>query len=133
MTPHQKSFAAWLKDFRQVCLDFGGVETEPLRFEIATDLGKLFASVHESDYESQKRRGFVQIYLRFETHTGGKVYDTLGGRDFNGYSGKWNIHVSGSTDRLQDVRAEALRQLRESLEFVRRVFFNPVQLNKAET
>ena len=37
------------------------------------------------------------IALRFEEFSTRKVYDFLFGSDFNGYSGKWNILLTGAT------------------------------------
>lgn len=120
MTPHQKSFRKWLAGFRETCIALGGVADphEPLRFTFQTpEHGVLNASVHESDYESQKKRGFVEIFLAFETYDTGKVHDTLFGRDFNGYSGKWNITLSGGS--LDATRALALRELEMRLDHVK--------------
>lgn len=121
MSPHQKAFAAWTASFCALCQSHGG---EPFKdgcsgvcFKIPTDLGILRASIHDSDYDSQKKRGFVQIYLRFETYDTGKVNDTLFARDFNGYSGKWNITESGGD--LKGVRDEALRELEMRLNHLR--------------
>ena len=95
------------------------VEDEPLKYAIVTDRGVIYVSVHESDFESQIKRGFVSIYLRFKTFSTGKVYDSLFARDFNGYSGKWNITISGDRGRISEIRRLALDELCKRLDHVK--------------
>lgn len=118
-TPLQRSFASWLTRFDTICLAYGGVRDSKWgehSFLIETpSYGQLRASVHASDYNGQKKRGFVQIYLMFATFDTGKIYDRLGGADFNGCSGKWNISLSGTElDRTRDM---AIHELTRRLEF----------------
>lgn len=119
MTPLQRKFQDWLKAFCGTCVAHGGTQVGfgcVEVFEFQTNYGILSASVHESDYRGQKKFGIVSIYLRFRTHDTGRVNDTLFGRDFNGWSGKWNI--TQSCGDLDEARRLALRELATRLTHV---------------
>lgn len=125
MTKHQKAFAQWLNDFKESCKAHGSIAAEDWQgcwFAVfKTPVGDLRASIHESDYDGQMKRGFVQIYLRFKDYDTGKCYDTLGGFDFNGYSGKWNITLSGGKEDVERTRQCALAEFERRLNFAKQL------------
>lgn len=127
MTSNQKAFQEYVLDFIASCSAHGSIakqDGDNWRAEFDTKLGKLTASIHgDSEYKSQTKHGFVSIYLRFASDAkavSGRVYDELAGRSFNGYSGKWNIHVSGDKADIETVRNTALAELEYRLNFCRK-------------
>lgn len=89
---------------------------------VASIGGKLDPDYHREQYTVPTVRGQLVITpfderdpwiaLRFTAFNGGKVYDKLGGVNFNGWSGKWNIGP-------HDTRQECLTELMRRLDFVR--------------
>lgn len=118
-TPLQASFQSWLTRFDTLCLAYGGVRDSKWgehSFLIETPLyGQLRASVHESDYDGQKKRGLVSIYMRFSDPL--RAYHSIPAPwgEFNKFSGKWNIHIVGPD--LTQVRHMAIHELMRRLEF----------------
>ncbi len=126
MTPNQKSFKDFIAGYINLCQAIGGVSVKDLdnwhRFDFETKIGKLSVTLiaSEHEYKAQSKRGFVSIYLRFDRNAPaltGKCYGLLGGKDFNGHSGKWNIHFSGNKTMLNESRQAALNELKNRIEY----------------
>lgn len=122
LTKQQKAFSTFTAEFAALCRKYGGIFNEQLApsgpdtaFIIPTVYGPLRASIHAPYYAGESRRGskIESVYLRFETKTGGKVYDSLFGKDFNGWSGKWNITFEAAT--TNDARMLCLAELETRL------------------
>lgn len=76
-------------------------------FIVPTRYGDL--SIHVIEWKNP------WMALRFVTYSTGKVYDSLHGYDFNGYSGKWNINLgSQGLDRNEKGRRIIRDRLLES-------------------
>lgn len=99
MTAKQRIFEDFKANFSALCTRLGGKpdgDSHCMGYLIPTHLGPLRASIHPYLPDMRRKQmPIASIYLRFEEHTGGKVYDTLCDYDFNGWSGKWNVCVSG--------------------------------------
>lgn len=99
MTAKQRLFEDFKNKFIDLCVQFDGKPSKDaycVEYFIPTHLGPLRASIHPYLPDvGRKQMPIASIYLRFEEHTGGRVYDTLCDYDFNGWSGKWNVCVSG--------------------------------------
>lgn len=117
---HQARYERFKAAFKAICEAHGGVFSARdcyadgmAAFLIPTRLGELKASIHD---DRNWRSKIESIYLKFETQTGGKVYDSLCGYDFNSWSGKWNICLRGET--MEEAREECLKSLERRLELL---------------
>jgi hypothetical protein len=125
MTPKQKSFAAWIERFKQVCVhhgaelkpDYCGDKIGAWRAHFITRFGGLNVSMHLSDYTCETQRGWVSIYVKFDYDVdAGEVAPNMWG-DFNRFSGKWNIHFGNGKENLDTSRALAIAELKRRLKF----------------
>jgi hypothetical protein len=121
MTPNQKSFAAWIERFKQVCRDNGAEPFEEWagawRADFKTRFGGLHASMFQSDYDCESKRGFVSIYMCFANEVDAGELDAHLWGDFNRFSGKWNIHFGNGKENLDTSRALAIAELKRRLKF----------------
>lgn len=86
------------RQVEKICLFFGGIKDKFDHFIIQTDnYGQLSVKPFDN-----------WIALKFLTYSTGKVYDSFLVRDFNGYSGKWNILCAGN---VFEQREGGLREL----------------------
>lgn len=106
----QKRHAAFSAAVLTLCQSFGASVTE-WTARVPTVHGDLVITPYQ---------GIAGPWLaiRFATFSTGRVYDDLHGRSFNGYSGKWNIHLSGG-EGYADLAAATLRELERRLSAVR--------------
>lgn len=86
----------------KICLSFGGIKDKFDHFIIPTPKYGEISVKPINDW----------IALRFVIYSTGIVYDSLFGRNFNGYSGKWNILLSGD---IYEVRKNSLQELERRL------------------
>jgi hypothetical protein len=122
-TAATKLWSAVTNRFDELCLAHGGVRVEDRgfrSFNVPTTHGEMRVSLFEADANNltDRRRQpcIASIFLRFTDCTGGKVYDELHGYDFNGWSGKWNVCLSGGAwNQAWDA---ALLQLERKLSLV---------------
>lgn len=101
MTPLQKSFEAFIAEFKRICEAHGGKLIEDnyaIRFEFKTAHGTLKATIHRGDYDSHKT-GFVSIFMIFGNDADVPALAKWLPGDFNQFSGKWNIHTGHHRDK----------------------------------
>lgn len=122
MTRLQKAFRDWFTTVTQALKDAGAIPgNNPLGdgWDVETKFGTLHVSYHETDYDSQKKRGLVSIYMRFEEpQLANKSEPALWG-DLNRFSGKWNIHMSSHPSEIDRTRRLAIEELKRRLNFCR--------------
>lgn len=115
---HEAEWLDFKLRFSEICSRFGGDLKEDLhvvRFHIPTPLGVLRASIHPRILSRKRVQSHLEsVYLRFETYSTGKMHDMLHGGEFNGYSGKWNIHWGARTLGL--ARRDCLLELERRLD-----------------
>lgn len=58
------------------------------------------------------------IAVRFDEFSTGKVYDSLGGCSFNGFSGKWNVDTSIPGGSISEKYEAVIREFRRRLEWL---------------
>lgn len=71
----------------------------------------MSALVMNSDYESQKKRGSVWVYMKFAHEVDAKAIEKELWGDFNHFSGKWNFYKCGEPSDIQNTRSLALTEL----------------------
>lgn len=110
--------------FGALCEAHGGVYSERdsigdgAAYLVPTKLGELKTSIHCDGFKNRRSARYIEsIYLRFTKYSTGKVYDSLCGFDFNGWSGKWNILLSAGS--LEQARGECLLSLKLRLELLK--------------
>jgi hypothetical protein len=122
MTKLQKAFETWLRDVQSIVVNNGGIPNErhSYKWVVPTRFGDLLITIHDSDYDSQKKQGFVSIYMKFDVKDLSTIEKAIWG-DFNHFSGKWNIHSSGDKKDIHLTRQLALDELERRLLFCRKV------------
>jgi hypothetical protein len=125
MTPNQKSFAAWIERFKQVCVDHGGKPVEAwegaFQYQFRTRFGGLSATMSQADYDCEAKRGAVWVYMKFDHDVDAGELDAHLWGDFNRISGKWNFYFSNGKENLDTSRALAIAELKRRLKFCREI------------
>lgn len=115
----QQDYEKFKATFRQVCESYGGTFSQEdtigngAAFRVPTCYGQLRVSIHAYDgFGSMRGYGhYVGIYMQFRNYTGPTELPFHG--DWNRYSNKWNITITGQ--KLQAVQDAALCELKMRL------------------
>lgn len=121
MTPLQKSFEAFIAEFKRICEAHGGKLIEDdyaIGFEFKTVHGTLKATIHRGDYDSHKT-GFVSIFMIFENDADVPALAKWLPGEFNQFSGKWNIHISGGKEDTKENERLAFLELESRLNLLK--------------
>jgi hypothetical protein len=98
------------KQCAAICASVGGVKIGD-EWRIESPLGRVRVTVMDE-------RVYPWVAVRFDTFSTGRVYDPLGGADFNGYSGKWNVHTTVDRGTVHENREAVVRELKRRLDWL---------------
>lgn len=125
MKEPDKAFKKFRAEFSTLCQRFGGVEKPEdaigygACFHIPTGLGTLRASIHFDGWKNRRGNSHIDsIFLQWIDYTWHGEFPIYG--DFNPFSHKWNILISGEV--LAQVRQSAMVELENRLEQLKEKF-----------